>query len=61
MSTIKEGFKKLPVDLKDSCTLLIVSHGRDQVRRIAGAVFEPPEGKFVPMPVPADRDIQSSP
>ncbi len=43
--------EELLVNLKDSCTLLIVSHYKDQVQRIADAVFELAEGKFVPMPV----------
>lgn len=34
----------LLVDLKENCTLLIVSHYRDQVQRVADAVFELSEG-----------------
>jgi phosphate transport system ATP-binding protein len=44
--------EELLVSLKDSCTLLIVSHYQDQVQRIANTVFELAEGKMsVPMPV----------
>ncbi|MBU0652104.1 MAG: ATP-binding cassette domain-containing protein, partial [Proteobacteria bacterium] len=43
--------EELLVNLKDSCTLLIVSHYKDQVQRIADAVFELAEEKFVPLPV----------
>jgi phosphate transport system ATP-binding protein len=50
--------EELLVNLKNSCTLLIVSHYQDQVQRVADTVFELAEGKFVPMPVPADQDVQ---
>ncbi len=43
--------EELLVNLKDSCTLLIVSHYQDQVQRIADAVFELAEGKFVPFDI----------
>jgi phosphate transport system ATP-binding protein len=43
--------EELLVNLKGSCTLLIVSHYQDQVQRIADTVFELAEGKSVPMPV----------
>jgi phosphate transport system ATP-binding protein len=43
--------EELLVNLKNSCTLLIVSHHQDQVQRIADTVFELAEGKFVPRPV----------
>lgn len=38
--------EELLVNLKDSCTLLTVSHYQDQVQRIADTVFELAEGKF---------------
>jgi ABC-type phosphate transport system ATPase subunit len=34
--------------LKKNCTLLIVSHYRDQVQRIANTVFELSEGNLAP-------------
>jgi phosphate transport system ATP-binding protein len=42
--------EELLARLKESCTLLIVSHYQDQVRRIADAVFELAEGKLAPAP-----------
>lgn len=39
--------EELLVRLKESCTLLVVSHYRDQVRRIADAVFTLADGKFL--------------
>jgi len=41
--------EELLVNLKNSCTLLIVSHYQDQVQRVADTVFELAEGKFVPV------------
>jgi phosphate transport system ATP-binding protein len=38
----------LLIDLKKNCTLLIVSHYRDQVQRIANTVFELSEGNLAP-------------
>lgn len=43
----------LLVDLKTNCTLLIVSHYRDQVQRIADTVFELSGGTLVPLTAPA--------
>jgi phosphate transport system ATP-binding protein len=46
--------EELLVNLRGSCTLLMVSHYQDQVQRIADAVFELAEGRFVPMPTRED-------
>lgn len=45
--------ESLLVDLKENCTLLIVSHYRDQVQRIADTVFELTEGNLAPSAAPA--------
>jgi phosphate transport system ATP-binding protein len=47
---VKAGtvIEELLLDLKKSCTILIVSHYLDQVRRIADAVFELSDGKCIP-------------
>lgn len=44
-----EVIEELLMSMKASCTLLIVSHYRDQVQRIADTVFELADGKFVPV------------
>ncbi len=41
--------EKLLTALKQNCTILMVSHYLDQVKRIADSVFELSEGKFIPL------------
>ena len=41
-----EVIERLLLELKDSCTILMVSHYLDQVKRIANNVIELTEGKF---------------
>jgi len=42
--------EELLASLKDHCTLLVVSHYLDQVKRIADTVVELSNGRFVPRP-----------
>jgi phosphate transport system ATP-binding protein len=43
------GIEELLVSLKGQCTLLMVSHYQDQVRRIADAVFELRDRQLLPV------------
>ena len=42
-----EAIEGLLLQLKEQCTILVVSHYLDQVQRIADAVVELRQGKFV--------------
>jgi len=39
--------EELLISLKERCTLLVVSHYREQVKRIADMVFEISDGHFI--------------
>jgi len=43
------GIEELLVSLKEQCTLLVVSHYGDQVKRIADTVFELSDGHLIPV------------
>lgn len=51
--------EELLLELKENCTIVVVSHYLDQVRRIADSVVTMENGKLMPIPAASSKDFST--